>query len=192
MTIIEDFMNAGLNAPTLGQISNRQWQDILEEQSPSRRFDAYACLTSELSGKEMADLFAFVWVHSEGCLSHEQINSLFDDFARRGITRDMIMSTSEQTEFELLSDPMTIFRGCQESTKHGRSWSTSAEVARGFAVRAIDENPDTHTGIVIQGICPKSAVLVYLNRDLAEQEILVTPGLVCIDPVPFEILTDEE
>jgi hypothetical protein len=191
-SISAQFEAAGLAIPTLEQVNNRDWISVIDSQQPSERSIAYACLSDTLTIQEMADLFSYVWVHSEGSLTHQQIDFLFRDFANRGITREMIMSTEERAEFAALPDPFIIYRGCQDSTRVERSWTLSRNIAIMFAHRAADENSETQIGIVIQASCPKSAVLAYLNRSHAEQEVIVKPQEVVIDADPVETVTNEQ
>ena len=192
MDIIAQFEKAGLVAPSVDQVNRRQWIPIVEAQAPSEKITAYAKLSESLTNQEMADLFAYVWVHSEGCLTHEQIDSLFRNYAQRGIDRNMIMSSEERQTFDSLPDPFTIYRGCQEATRAERPWTLSHDLAKPFALRAAGENYDNHMGIVIRASCPKSAVLAYLDRDLTEKEVLVIPSRITIESEPVETVSDDE
>ena len=192
MDIIAKFEQEGLVVPSADQVLNRQWIAIAEAQQLLKRIDAYCILADCITNQEVADLFTYVWIHSEGSLTHEQLDFLFRKFDERGIDRTMIMSSDERQTFDALPDPFTIFRGCQESTRSERSWTLCPELARPFALRAAGENTDTHTGIVICASCPKSAVLAYLNRDLAEKEVLVRPEQIAIQTAPVETVTDDE
>jgi len=191
-SLIAEFQEMGLQPPTQHQIDEHSWQDIVETQSPSERFNAYALLESQLDSGEKGALFAFTWVHSEGCYTEDQINMIFGDLQSSGVTLDMILTDAEREELAALPDPFTIYRGCQESTREGISWTLSQDVAHGFAQRAADEDHENQTGLVIQAQCPKDAVRAYFNGDLAEQEVVVDPSRISPTETPVESVSSQD
>lgn len=179
------FIALGLIPPLDGEIQRRDWKAMVLRQPPAQRFVAYCELLDDLGDVETAQLFAVTWVGSEGCFTREQIDAIFRSFEPRRITRDELMTPNEQAVFRSLPATITIFRGCQESTRDGISWTLSLKTAKTFAERASGESPDGE-GIVIRARCLKTQVKAYFDDEQHEQEIIVLPDAVTIEAKPLK------
>jgi hypothetical protein len=77
------------------------------------------------------------------------------------------MTPADRTFFNSLSDEFTVYRGIQNSSPNGISWTTSREVAEGF----VCINPRLPVGRVVEKRIKKSQVFAALATD--EHEIII-------------------
>lgn len=142
-----------------------------------------------MTDAEYCDAVRYLWVHSEGDFDAAQFDAVFQNHGRRISARNL-MTGNEQTEFDALPDPITVYRGAQQETVDGISWTLNISVAEKFARRAAGESA-TGEGCVVTGTCAKREVLAYFNdNDLMEAEILVNPGRVVGKRIMARLSTD--
>ena len=82
------------------------------------------------------------------------------------------LGKADRAFFDVLPDPVEVFRGCRRPRVRGVSWTTCATVAAGFARghRGI-RVPDP---VIAQAMVPKAAVFAAFT-DRQEQELVLDP-----------------
>jgi len=164
----------GLRAPDSNAVAARQWKEILETYCASDKWSVFTILAEHMTDSEYCDAVSNTWVHSEGAFDETQFDAVFVNHGRKIAPRDL-MTDKERAEFDALPESITVYRGAQESTADGVSWTLCEAVAEEKALRAAGEN-EAGKGRVIKGSCAKTSVLAYFNdNSFSEKEVLVKP-----------------
>ena len=94
--------------------------------------------------------------------------------------KQFIMSDYERRAFKKLPAILTIYRGCNESSLLGYSWTLSKKVAKFFATTDIVHRCESKAhGIILTATCKKSEVIA-LFTEREEREIFIRPANVRI------------
>ncbi len=175
----------GLPLPNPEWLRTRQWRRVLAPRWMNWSLDRwmlFGALSEFMIKDEYVDTLSFLWSHSEGDLTFAHVEVIFTRYNHLGLSARDFMSAAE---FDSWPETIEIYRGCNELTRDGVSWTRKMEVARNFArFRGARESP-THTGIVRTGECCKTDVLCYIQNEMGEYEVLVKPERV-------KILREEE
>lgn len=124
-----------------------------------------------LSGKDLAEILADMWVrieapNSDPNLGKKQLLSLF-----KKAEPEFLMTEKEYSAFKELDDTVTVYRGVtSHNAKNVKalSWTLSYDTADWFAHR-FDEN-----GMVYEAQIDRSHIYAYFNRR-NENEVIVDP-----------------
>ncbi len=153
---------------------NREY--FLEKFEESRKADKFNILWSfrkELSIQEFSELLRYWWIQMDFPNQYPKymLLDLFKQSDRK------ILNESYEEEFNLMSDPIKVYRGVQDCSKIGKmkvkafSWTIDKDVALWFSKRWDKEN----TGHLCSSLIYKKDVFMY-NNGRGEKEIVLNPN----------------
>jgi hypothetical protein len=157
--------------------------------SSTARLPALLNETCTVSDAVFWDLFFQFWSVCDGTWedSEELLHQLQDRFAP-DFSPAKVGSTGNKIFFQMLTDPMLVYRGCSRERVYGLSWTTDIDVARVFAGGHRSLVPDP---VVAEANIYKRHIFAIFG-DRKESEILLNSDwLVDIKISPFKVAGSE-
>ncbi len=170
---IKDFLESqSIRNADYTMLSVSNINKFIDQFTGPNKWVAFVAISQHLEDSKYGQSVRYLWIHSEGDFDEVQFDSIWINH-KRHLTANDFMVQEEIDEFNSMSDPLIIYRGCQEDTKEGVSWTTSIDIAREFARRAQSENCN-QKGLIIKGECSKRDILAFFNhKNIKEGEIII-------------------
>ncbi|MDM8004616.1 MAG: hypothetical protein QUV05_00470 [Phycisphaerae bacterium] len=161
-------------------VSQRDWETCIWLHERPWRIDALRKLASVLSDKEYFRLLGSVWMDSESLWQYRRLaRGLLSPRGRSLEARRCMMNNEELEVFDLLPNPVVVYRGCGRGNQLGWSWTLDRKQAEWFARRFASLDDGRFGGLVLVGECHSSSVVAYFTGR-NESEVLVDPRDVTI------------